>query len=143
MKPAPVRNYFVDEAGDGTLFSRRGRVIIGKPGCSRFFILGLLDIPNPERLSQDLENLRAKLLADPYFDGVPSMQLEVKKTAHLFMLRTTFPKFAGRFLRSYEASTICAVLLLLLINAGCCNTFSSEINDPHLIGTIPMSCTIT
>ncbi|MBU0510184.1 MAG: DUF3800 domain-containing protein, partial [Chloroflexi bacterium] len=86
------RNYFVDEAGDGTLFSRRGRVIIGKPGCSRFFILGLLDIPNPERLSQDFENLRAKLLTDPYFDGVPSMQPEVKKTAHLFHAKNDLPE---------------------------------------------------
>jgi hypothetical protein len=32
-------DYFVDEAGDGTLFDRKGRIIVGMAGCSRFFIL--------------------------------------------------------------------------------------------------------
>ena len=32
--PSPsVRNYFVDEAGDGHLFNRQGRVIVGTKGC--------------------------------------------------------------------------------------------------------------
>ena len=67
-----VRNYYVDEAGDGTLFNRKGKVIIGTEGCSRFFILGLVDIADPETLESDLIELRKKLLEDPYFSGVPS-----------------------------------------------------------------------
>jgi hypothetical protein len=35
-------NYFVDEAGDGTLFNRKKRVVVGQEGCSKFFILGVL-----------------------------------------------------------------------------------------------------
>jgi hypothetical protein len=69
-----VRHYFVDEAGDGTLFDRKGHIIVGSEGCSRFFILGLVDIADPESLSRDLEELRARLLADSYFKKVPSMQ---------------------------------------------------------------------
>jgi hypothetical protein len=42
-----ICHYYVDEAGDGTLFDSRGRTIIGTPGCSIFFILGLLEISNP------------------------------------------------------------------------------------------------
>ena len=45
--PSSIRYYFVDEGGDGILFSRKGKVLVGTEGCSRFFILGLLDVPNP------------------------------------------------------------------------------------------------
>ena len=33
--PAARRFYFVDEAGDATLFGSGGRVLVGEPGCSR------------------------------------------------------------------------------------------------------------
>lgn len=78
---AAARHYYVDEAGDGTLFSHKGSVIIGQDGCSRFFILGVLDVPDPPLLVGRMEELRAQLLADPYFKGVPSMQPEARKTA--------------------------------------------------------------
>lgn len=79
-----IRHYFVDEAGDGTLFDRRGRIIVGTEGCSRLFILGFLDVLKPELLAREMEDLRAHLLADPYFKKVPSMQPEAKKTAMAF-----------------------------------------------------------
>jgi hypothetical protein len=87
-----IRNYFVDEAGDGTLFTQKGRVVIGTKGCSRFFILGLLDIPAPDSLGAKLENLRTRLLADPYFKGIPSMQPERRKTALVFHAKNDLPE---------------------------------------------------
>jgi len=82
--PATIRHYFVDEAGDGTLFNRRGQSIVGTRGCSRFFLLGLLDAENPRVLDAQLNELRAVLLADPYFKRIPSMQAEQRKTALAF-----------------------------------------------------------
>lgn len=79
-----VLHYFVDEAGDPTLFNAKGRVIVGDEGCSRFFMLGKLEIEEPKVLSAQLTALRQDLLADPYFKGVPSMQPERKKTALAF-----------------------------------------------------------
>lgn len=76
--------YYVDEAGDATLFSRKGQLIVGTEGCSRFFILGKLDVENPIALATALDELRHKLLRDPYFAGVPSMSLAKHKTARLF-----------------------------------------------------------
>lgn len=87
-----ICNYFVDEAGDGDLFDRRGRTIVGNVGCSRFFILGLVNIPEPEPLVHDLKQLRARLLADPYFKDVPSMQPEAKKTALAFHAKDDLPE---------------------------------------------------
>ena len=43
-------NYFVDEAGTPTLFARRRRPIVGERGCSTLFLLGKLDVGDPESL---------------------------------------------------------------------------------------------
>ena len=84
--------YFVDEAGDGNLFNSKGHIIIGDPGCSRYFMLGILEVPNPTELAQSLADLRHKLLADPYFQNVPSMQPRAKKTNSLFHAKDDIPE---------------------------------------------------
>ena len=91
--PEPaVRYYFVDEAGDPTLFNRRKQVVVGTEGCSRYFILGLLDVVDPGALERDMGELRRRLLADPYFRDVPSMQPEQKKTAVFFHAKDDLPE---------------------------------------------------
>ena len=87
-----VIHYFVDEAGDPTLFNRKGRIVIGSDGCSGYFMLGKLDIDDPDQLSKDLEVLRTDLLKDPYFKNVPSMQPENRKTALAFHAKDDLPE---------------------------------------------------
>lgn len=92
-EPVPSqRFYFVDEAGDTVLFDAKGRVIVGTEGCSRFFILGLADIPDPDALGRELSQLRTDLLADPYFKDVPSMQPEARKTVLAFHAKDDVPE---------------------------------------------------
>lgn len=85
-------HYFVDEAGDPTLFNRTGRIIVGEEGCSGCFLLGKLEIDDPEDLAGQLETLRLALLADPWFKGVPSMQPENRKTALAFHAKDDLPE---------------------------------------------------
>lgn len=99
------RNYYVDEAGDGTLFTKKGKVIIGEEGCSKYFILGVLDVPQPEELAYELTQLRSQLLADPYFKKVPSMQKEALKTFYAFHAKDDLPEVRREVfsvLRRYE-----------------------------------------
>ncbi len=84
--------YFVDEAGDATIFGEHGKVLIGEQGCSRYFILGVLDVPNPVVVQDELDALRRSLLADPYFKKVPSMQPEARKTAWMFHAKDDVPE---------------------------------------------------
>ncbi len=79
-----MKHYFVDEAGDPVLFGASGRVLVGSEGCSRYFAVGLLDVPDATALAADLNKLRATMLADPYFKDVPSMQPAAKKDRALF-----------------------------------------------------------
>jgi hypothetical protein len=87
-----IRLYFVDEAGDPTLFNRRKQVVVGSEGCSTYFMLGLLDVADPTTLAKDLVDLRRSLLADPYFKHVPSMQPGQKKTAVMFHAKDDVPE---------------------------------------------------
>lgn len=44
---AAALDYFVDEAGDPAVFGARGRVLVGNPGCSRYLMLGVLQVADP------------------------------------------------------------------------------------------------
>jgi len=87
-----TKHYFVDEAGDPVLFDGKGRVLIGTEGCSSYFAVGLLDVADAVKLTAELNQLRAGLLADPYFKNVPSMQPEAKKTALYFHAKDDLPE---------------------------------------------------
>jgi hypothetical protein len=92
-------SYFVDEAGDATLFDRKGRVLVGTQGCSRYFILGLAEVAAPDALGRALAELRRSLLADSYFSGVPSMRPERGKTAAAFHATDDIPEVRERVYR--------------------------------------------
>jgi hypothetical protein len=89
----------VDEAGDGTLFGKtRGgpRPIVGTEGCSGYFILGVVDIPDYDALSTRLLDLRMELLKDPFFRKVPSMQMAARKTALVLHAKDDLPEVRYR-----------------------------------------------
>ena len=90
--PPSSRRYFVDEGGDGILFSRKGKVLVETEGCSRFFILGLLDVPDPIALNDRFDELRTRLMSDSYFKDVPSMQPDERKTAIAFHAKDDLPE---------------------------------------------------
>lgn len=77
-------HYFVDEAGDLTLFNRLGRIIVGTEGVSRFFMVGVMQTGDPERLREELRQLRKELLQDKYLSSIPSMRPESGKTSIAF-----------------------------------------------------------
>lgn len=85
-------HYFVDEAGDGTLFNKRKQVVVGREGCSTHFILGVLEVVEPKALHDALEKLRSDLLADPYLAKVPSMHPKQQKTALAFHAKDDCPE---------------------------------------------------
>lgn len=90
---------FVDEAGDPTLFNRKGEPLVGSEGCSRFFILGKLEVDDPQALSPALTNLRQEMVNDPYFAGVSSFDPARQKTALLFHAKNDLPEVRYQVLK--------------------------------------------
>lgn len=91
-KPNDSTHYFVDESGDGVLFGSQGRVLLGQPEGRSHFMLGVLQVPQPQILAAELESLRQDLLKDPYFKNVASMQPERNKTALMFHAKDDVPE---------------------------------------------------
>jgi len=107
-----VIHYFVDEAGTPTLFRHRRHSIVGEEGCSNYFILGKLEVDEPQTLKRQLDDLRTELLADPYFKDVLSMQPDEKKTAVVFHAKDDLPEVRYRVLKllAQEAVSFYAVV---------------------------------
>ena len=108
-----IRYYFVDEGGDAILFSRNGKELVGTEGCSRFFIVGLLAVQDPETLQKHVNGLRDQLIGDPYFHGVPSMRRDARKTAVEFHAKDDLPEVRRevfRLLRKTENLRFYAVV---------------------------------
>ncbi len=85
-------DYFVDEAGDTTLFGRHGKVLVGTEVVSRFFMVARLEVPEVDALEADIGTLRAELLNDPLLNSVPSMQVAAGKTALFFHAKDDVPE---------------------------------------------------
>lgn len=85
-------HYFVDESGDGVLFGSQGRVLLGQPEGRSHFMLGALQVSQPQVLAAQLESLRTELLRDPYFKNVESMQPHRRKTAEMFHAKDDVPE---------------------------------------------------
>ena len=90
--PPKIQHLFVDEAGTPTLFHSKGKSIVDTPGCSRFFLLGKLDVEEPDDLVTGLTDLRQKLMGDPYFGGIESFRPERRKTALAFHAKDDLPE---------------------------------------------------
>jgi hypothetical protein len=84
--------YFVDETGDGVIFDGKGRLLVGTGKVQDYFTVGMVECWTLQALTAELTALRAELLADPYFKGVPSMQAEAKKTALFFHAKDDLPE---------------------------------------------------
>jgi hypothetical protein len=91
-----VQQLFVDEAGTPTLFHESGKVIVDTFGCSRFFIIGKLEVKNPPALASKLIELRQQMLADPMFIGTESFKPERKRTAVAFHAKDDLPEVRFR-----------------------------------------------
>lgn len=92
-EPPPVaHSYFVDETGDPNCFDRKKRIIVGEDGVSKCFLVGAALIYEPEQLGAKLEVLRASIIADPYFAGVPSLALARGRTTRQFHAKDDPPE---------------------------------------------------
>jgi hypothetical protein len=91
-----TRHFFVDEAGDLTLFDKRGRSMLGREGVSQFFMVAVAEIGNPTAVGRRLEALRRDLLGDPYFAGASSLHPERRKTALTFHAKDDLPEVRWR-----------------------------------------------
>ncbi len=94
---ANTAHFFVDEAGDLTLFGRRGKSLVGTEGVSKCFMVGMAQVLDLAAFQADLANLHRELLKDPYLVDVPSMSAAAGKTVKCFHAKDDCPEVRRRF----------------------------------------------
>lgn len=68
-------HYFVDEAGDTTLFNKHKHPAkLGDGGASRYFMVGVARLDDPDSVAEKIEALRKDLIADPTLKNIPSIR---------------------------------------------------------------------
>ncbi len=85
-------HFFVDEAGDLSLFGRRSKSLIGAPGVSKCFMVGVAHVLDLPALRDDMAALHRDLLKDDYLKQVPSMCTQTGKTAKFFHAKDDCPE---------------------------------------------------
>lgn len=109
---AVIHRYFVDESGDIAVFDKRGHLVGADTACPEHLMIGVAHIPDPKAVEVALSDLRAELLADPYFKGVPSMHPNANKTAVFFHAKDDVPEVRRevfRLLRTFGAKVQVAI----------------------------------
>ena len=105
-------HYFVDEAGDLSFFNKKGRIIVGQPGASKYFMVGVAQIADPEVVTWELNALRTKLMTHPRYKGIPSMQPEARKTATAFHAKDDYIEIREQvfeLIRSFDIKVFVAI----------------------------------
>lgn len=87
--------FFVDETGDPTFFNRFGKNIVGTEGCSKILLLGFIRTNDPETLRKEILKLNNKVVSDPFYDGVPSLE----KTKTSFHAKDDIPEIREKVFR--------------------------------------------
>ncbi len=88
--------YYVDEAGDGVLFGPRGRDRLRDADANQFFMLGMVTCADDFGVTRQLASLRANLMANALYAGIPSMQPNANKTARAFHAKDDHPEVRAR-----------------------------------------------
>ena len=93
MKPERKRStyeyhHFLDEAGDPTFYGKGKSVIVGTPGVSICYILGMVKFNNDlDTIRNEVMQLQKQVDNDPYFKKVGS--IEKKRNKHGFYFHAT------------------------------------------------------
>lgn len=70
--------FFVDESGDPYFYNRDGQCVVGKEGCSKILIIGLIKTEEPDHLRKAIGSLKEEIQKDEYLKDIPSFPRSVQ-----------------------------------------------------------------
>lgn len=104
---------YLDEAGDTTFYGAGKLPIIGQQGVSLSFILGMVKFKEPiEPIREKIIDLKRRVILDPYFKDIPSIQKKVSTDGYYFHATDDVPevrKLFYDFINSINCSFECVI----------------------------------
>ena len=74
------QHFFLDEAGDPSFYGKGKRIIVGTPGVSSCYFLGMVKFNDSlNDIRQEVIHLQHKVETDPYFKKIGSIEKKKKK----------------------------------------------------------------
>ena len=105
---AVTEHRFLDESGDTTFYGKGKRLIIGEPGVSRVFSIGMLKVKEDlDALRRKVADLQDEVAVDEYLNVIPSVKKKVKKGGFYFHATDDPPEVRQkmfRFIRGLDVS---------------------------------------
>lgn len=92
----PPATFYVDEAGDGVLFGKRGRIRLDDPDAMKFFVLGMVRFPVDQIAREALQQLRQEIVSNPLYSSIPSLRPDARKTALAFHAKDDHPEIRAK-----------------------------------------------
>jgi hypothetical protein len=81
-------HYFLDEAGDPSFYGKGKNIIVGTPGVSTCYFLGMVKFNSElNAVRQKVIHLQHKVAENPYFKSIGS--IKKKKSKHGFYFHAT------------------------------------------------------
>ena len=78
------RHLYIEEAGDTTFYGKGRKPLMGSPGVSKIFLLGLLKLKDDDQqqIRQRTIELQKEITASPYFNDIPSIKKQSEKDGY-------------------------------------------------------------
>ncbi len=70
--------YFVDESGDPNFLGRGKTNLLEKGLASKYFMVGYLELSDPQELHRRFQAIREEVIADDFLNAIPSVKHSVK-----------------------------------------------------------------
>ena len=101
-------HYFLDEAGDPTFYGKGKTVIVGTPGVSNYYFLGMVKFNNDlEVVRKGVIYLQQQIDQDPYFKSIGSIEKKRNKHGFYFHASDDIPEVRMQFFK-YFCSLDCS-----------------------------------
>jgi hypothetical protein len=108
--PTFTYHYFLDEAGDPSFYGKGKSIIIGTPGVSSCYFLGMINFKNDlDTIRKEVTQLQQQVDQDPYFKKIGSIEKKNKNgfyfhaTDDIPEVRMLFFKYFNSLDCSFEA----------------------------------------
>lgn len=100
QKEPEVSHRFLDEAGDTTFYGKGKIPIIGCPGVSACFIIGMAKFKEElQPLRLHIKEMQKEIETDPYFKDVSSVQKKIKNGGFFFHATDDVPEIRAIFFK--------------------------------------------
>ncbi len=91
---------FLDESGDTTFFGKQKKMIVGREGVSRCFILGMVKFRTKlEPIREQIREMQKAIVSDDYFKEIPSIIKKVNRSGYYFHAKDDLPEVREKFFK--------------------------------------------